>query len=73
MPDTKRQIDWLRRRWLGVFLWLVFVISSVAMVKASDDPVIISLRGTMWESWLSQFPTGNQIIFDSTSGINVSC
>lgn len=63
---------WWRRHGLTFFLSVLFVVSSFLMVKSSGDPLAASIHGTIWQSWLSQFPNGNQIIFDSTVGINVS-
>lgn len=63
---------WWRQKGLVVGLWAFFVVCTFLMVKSSGDPLVAPLRGTAWESALSQFATGNQIIFDSSAGINVS-
>lgn len=61
----------LRRLWLGTSLWVLFIVSAFGMVKSSSDPLLPSLRGTPAGAVLTQFPTGNQIIFDLTVGILV--
>ncbi len=62
---------WWGRNWLTLLLWGLFLGSSFLMVKSSSDPLIAPLRQTVWEKVFSQFPTGNQIIFDTSVGINV--
>jgi hypothetical protein len=63
---------WWRMNRLDVGLLSLFIASSYLMVASSSDPLIPSLRGTIAESMFSQFSTGNQIIFDSAVGFNVS-
>src|SRR5262249_44919525 len=63
---------WMRRNRLDVGLWTLFVASTVLMLKSSSDRLPAQLRGTAAESLLSQFPTGNQIVFDITGGVIVS-
>lgn len=64
--------EWVRRNGLALSLWTLFVVSTFLMVKSSSDHLPGPLRGTAAEPLLSQFPTGNQIIFDITVGIIVS-
>lgn len=72
MFHMKRLREWMRRNWLGLSLWTLFVLSTFLMVKSSGDQLLAPLRGTAIEPMLAQFPTGNQIIFDVTVGIIVS-
>lgn len=54
---------------LGITLWALFVASVVLMFKASEEPVIRSLRGTWIERSLHQFASGNRIIFEVSIGL----
>lgn len=44
------------------------VFTAILALKASDDPLPVVLRGTWLGSFLLQFTTGNQIVFDLTVG-----
>lgn len=61
----------LRRHSLSIALWALFVANALLMVKASSDPLLPLFAGTHAESLLTQFPTGNQIIFDISVGVIV--
>ena len=71
MPRKLERVGaWLRRNWL---LWTLFVVGTFCMVKSSSDRLPAWLRGTAAEPLLSQFPTGNQIIFDLALGSSSAC
>lgn len=61
------------QRWVnrGFLLWAIFAVSFWLALKSSSDLLPKWLRGTQVESWLSQFPTGNQNVHDITVGVNV--
>lgn len=63
---------WFMQRRLGVGLWALFVLSLFLMLKSSSDQLPGRLRRSGLQWALSQFPSGNQVIFDLTSGIIVS-
>jgi hypothetical protein len=56
---------------MSIALWALFVANAFLMVKASSDPLLPLFVGTPAESLFTQFPTGNQIIFDITVGFIV--
>jgi hypothetical protein len=72
MFHMKRLSEWIRQNWLGSSLWALFVWSTFLMVKSSSDQLLPFLQGTAFGQVLSQFPMGNQIIFDVTVGSIVS-
>jgi hypothetical protein len=61
-----------RRRWLGICLVLISVVSVVIMLKTSTDPALDGFHGTWIGKALQPFPTGNQIGFDLSVGLLVS-
>ena len=73
MPKKLERLrEWVRRKRLDLGLWTLFLVSTVLMVKSSSDRLPASLRGTVVEPALSQFSTGNQIVFDIAVGVIVS-
>lgn len=72
MFHMKHLTSKLGRRGLAIALWTLFLVSTILMVKSSTDPLPSSWRGTAAEGLFSQFPTGNQIVFDITVGFIVS-
>lgn len=60
---------WRRKiNWGDVSLVSLLLLTAALGLKASDDPILQPFRGSAWEPLLTQFATGNQIIFDLTVG-----
>lgn len=62
----------LIRNRFALFLGLLTLGCIFLMLTTSSDPLPDSLRGTAVGALLTQFPTGNQTIFDVAVGIVVS-
>jgi hypothetical protein len=62
----------IRRHWLGLALWVIVAIGAFLVVKSSGDPLAPKLEGTELGLLLSQFSTGNEIVFNMTVGILVT-
>lgn len=61
----------IRKNALDIALWALFVVSVLAMLKASTDPSPSWAKGTWLAVALSPFSTGNQIVFDIAVGLIV--
>lgn len=59
----------MRRHKSDIALLLFAAVTIVAMLKSSHDPLVPQLQHTLVESWLRQFPTGNQTIFNLAVGV----
>lgn len=62
----------LRRKFLDISLWAIFLVCVFLSLKSSSDYFPLWAEGTWFEDAVIQFGTGNQIIFNLAIGVIVS-
>lgn len=62
----------LQQKILNTVFWFVEALAIFMMFKSSDEFVIPAFRNTQVENWLSEFSTGNAVIFNLSIGFVVS-
>lgn len=65
-------LTFLRRNFLDLLLWALFIVCLFLMLKTSTDARPEFVKGTSLEDVFRPLSTGNQITFDITVGIIVS-
>ncbi|MFZ4741694.1 MAG: hypothetical protein ACOYLE_11075 [Bacteroidales bacterium] len=73
MKDIYRKLNfYFDRRRIYIILWFLSFVSTILVIKTTNEPVIGFIKGTFIEKYLHQFSCANTVINDLSIGFLVS-
>lgn len=73
MNQIKKKMKfYLSRKYMGLILWILTLISVMLLIKTSYDPNVPILKDTVLERTLDKFPIANDFIWDISIGFLLS-